>query len=103
VPVAQPRWLNVVTSKDIHHTRGTPKIGPSRRRIADRQQSMRLRSQNLARKIYGGHQPVRGFQFVVCQSPIDRQNNVRNLGAEQIEEGARVSDGHKRVPEAAAA
>ena len=29
VPVPQPRWVNLVTSQDIHHTGGTTKIGPS--------------------------------------------------------------------------
>ena len=78
-PVAQPRWLNVVTGQDIHDASGATKIGPSRRRIANRQQSMRLRNQNLARKVYGGNRLVRNLQFVFYQGLVEKQNHVRNL------------------------
>ncbi len=33
---------------------------------------MRLNSQNITRKVYARQQPVCGFQFIVCQSLIDR-------------------------------
>src|ERR1700687_4951670 len=62
---------------------------------------MRLRRKHLARKVYCRYVLVRAFQFIVCQSIIDSENDVRNPGAEHIEKSTGTSGGHKRIPEAA--
>jgi hypothetical protein len=103
VQVAQPCWLNLVTRQDIHQASGTAKIGPSRRRNGNCQQMMGWGAKTWWEKSTSGISRYATSSSFSARALLREKITSGTCEPTKFEEGSSVSDGHKRIPEAAAA